>query len=526
MSITVADCMRLPALREAKVIAGHGGLGQAVSAVSVLEYARISALAGVLFSGNELILSAFTSVSDSVEEQCFAIKRLHEVGEVGLVLYYVGYFLPNVDPKLTALADQLDFPLILMPPNTYYHRYSDVITEVLNAVFEDRRKDSRFVSELLERASRLSERQRTIPSVLRLISDRLRCSLLLLDCDGRERGLASWPLAATEEYISAFRGAADSLRGESGKISWQDTEYRIKKRTFDTDQQHNLSLFFLENGSALPAGDIEQAIEVLRVFCNVWKRSVQYEGADDLVRAILNNQQPSITRLADQLHVDLKKIRVMWVLRMKEGRRPLSALFNISELKIFLRENGKRAFVDAFDNSVVAFMEDSDILDEDWLLAQQFMDLYRREQAGLALIWCGGMDSIRDVQQAYMLSESCFSAVSRIYPRKDSFTLRELAFARECLRILELPRAQAGTYLSALSPLCGQKDEEVLLQTLSSYLIDSDADITKTGAALYVHDGTVKYRLNKAQQRLGYSISQMPGTYSLYLALALRRLQQ
>lgn len=87
MSISVADCLQLPALREASVIAGHGGLCQSVSSVSVLEYARISALAEELFLGNELILSAFTSVMDNVDEQISAIHRLHEVGEVGLVLY-------------------------------------------------------------------------------------------------------------------------------------------------------------------------------------------------------------------------------------------------------------------------------------------------------------------------------------------------------------------------------------------------------------------------------------------------------
>ena len=35
MSITVADCLKLPSLREAKVIAGAGGINRDVSCVSV-----------------------------------------------------------------------------------------------------------------------------------------------------------------------------------------------------------------------------------------------------------------------------------------------------------------------------------------------------------------------------------------------------------------------------------------------------------------------------------------------------------
>jgi len=37
MNVTVADCLRLPTLREAQLVAGAKGLDRAVSFVSVLE---------------------------------------------------------------------------------------------------------------------------------------------------------------------------------------------------------------------------------------------------------------------------------------------------------------------------------------------------------------------------------------------------------------------------------------------------------------------------------------------------------
>ena len=162
MSITVADCLKLPSLQDAKVIAGHNGLGKFVSSVSVLEYARVFAMADALFLGNELIITAFTSVMDDVEAQCNAIRRLHEVGESALVLYYVGYYLKSIDKRLIELADQLDFPLIMMPPNDYHLRYNEVITEVMEKIFEERKKSTRFVPLLLEQISAMRERQRNV----------------------------------------------------------------------------------------------------------------------------------------------------------------------------------------------------------------------------------------------------------------------------------------------------------------------------------------------------------------------------
>ena len=37
MSVTVADLLKLPSLRNAEVVAGKGGLGKIVSSISVLE---------------------------------------------------------------------------------------------------------------------------------------------------------------------------------------------------------------------------------------------------------------------------------------------------------------------------------------------------------------------------------------------------------------------------------------------------------------------------------------------------------
>ena len=195
MANTVSDCLRLPSLREAKVVAGHKGLNKIVTTVSVLEYAKRYALAEEYFLGNELILTGFISVKDNIEDQCEALRRLHEVGEAGVVLYYVGCFLPELHPALIETADELGFPLIVMPEKAYYLRYSEVI-------ISDQQKETYYVKNILEQIAKMRERQRNIESVLRLLSDRLRCSFLLLSYDGTENGYASWPIGS-KKYLTA-----------------------------------------------------------------------------------------------------------------------------------------------------------------------------------------------------------------------------------------------------------------------------------------------------------------------------------
>lgn len=76
MGVTVRDCLKLPSLRNAEILAGHAGLDQFVSTVSVLEYAKTVAMESPLFLGNEIILTAFISVKDTVFMTISMVLRL------------------------------------------------------------------------------------------------------------------------------------------------------------------------------------------------------------------------------------------------------------------------------------------------------------------------------------------------------------------------------------------------------------------------------------------------------------------
>ena len=65
-----------------------------------------------------------------------------------------------------------------------------------------------------------------------------------------------------------------------------------------------------------------------------------------------------------------------------------------------------------------------------------------------------------------------------------------------------------------------------MLKTIAAYLIDSDKSTSRASELLHVHESTVKYRLHKISRCFGYDITQMPAAYHLYLALAIRRLQE
>ena len=59
MSVTVQDCLRLPAFHSARVIAGKNGLGRIVSSVSVVEIPEKAVESISVFNPNELLITSF-----------------------------------------------------------------------------------------------------------------------------------------------------------------------------------------------------------------------------------------------------------------------------------------------------------------------------------------------------------------------------------------------------------------------------------------------------------------------------------
>ena len=176
MSVTVADLLKLPSLRQAKVIAGHNGLSRIVSSISVLESTDPGVLVDEVFPqgeyfGSEIVITGFLNMTEDVERQYVNLKRLAEGGEVGLILYYVGVYLKKVDQRLIDFADEMDFVLIVMPEGDVTLRYGEAISDVMALIYRDRTHNTSLVSEILERVSRLPSHQRSVSTILKMLSD-------------------------------------------------------------------------------------------------------------------------------------------------------------------------------------------------------------------------------------------------------------------------------------------------------------------------------------------------------------------
>lgn len=534
MSITVADCLKLSALREAAVAGGTGGLDKIVTAVSVLEYAEPSMLKGDLFIGNELLITAFVTAKDNVDKQCETLRRLSEVGVVALVLYYVGIFVPKVDDKLIRLADELSLPLIIMPQNRLDCRYGEVISEVLETVFKDQARETYFVPGMLERISQLSERQRTISTVMRMLSDRLRYSLLLTDKNINPVAEASWPMSTQWNYSQLIDGykaaAACSPEVNIFEYSNEGSDVLVTHVPILSKKQSHMHLFAISTNEKPRESSLSQAAELVHLYINFWDRSFPVSSADEIIKAILSDEPLLMRRIAKEMRINTNAIHTMWILKEREqvdeNELKQRSLRRMLRAKLFLQQRYKLVLADTYEDDIVLFMDDLPYAELESGIMEEFLEALNEPRERPVLACFSDLTDTRGASNAYNQLQQCWNTLRIVYPKHDVIGPEELLFAQKCKNIMDNERSLADQYIKPLDVLKSRDKAGDLVETLSVFLLDAGGNIQETGRLMFLHKNTVKYRIHTIRELIGSDITKMPGFYDLYLAAAINRLQK
>lgn len=525
MSVTVNDILKLPCMNGAKVVAGEGGLTKPLSTVSVLEYADPSALQEELFhndefSGSEIVITAFANIANEVELQCANIRRLSAAGEVGLILYYVGIFMPSVDQRLIDLANQLDFVLIVMPENRMDLRYSEVISEVMEAVIKDQAAEITLLPDVLDQMSRLPEHQRTIDAVLRMTRDRIRTSLILVDNHGRALGQANWPMSLDLQvndfdYIEVM--APVSL--PNNRTVW--------RCPLNQGNPQSMELYLVKDGSPINRELVLQAAELVRLAVSLWSSKHAEIQISELVRAILRDEPLKMRRLADLFHIDVSSIHSMWVLSIENADDSLRQRYEaeaLNQLRDTLAHRCDTVIADSYEGYIVGFMAWQGKSENVTTLSNELME--RLSAAGIeaTLTRCHSLADTAEVRRAFLFIKGHLNDAKCIWPTRQNYSLEEVEFAGQCHKTVEAGEEPLANALKPLKILSSFSEGAELLNTLSVYLLDADSSVTCCAERLFLHKNTIKYRLGRIGTCLGHHVDKEPEKFYLYRAVVLNRL--
>ncbi len=110
-----------------------------------------------------------------------------------------------------------------------------------------------------------------------------------------------------------------------------------------------------------------------------------------------------------------------------------------------------------------------------------------------------------------------------IYPEKRIYNTSDLMFARDIRK--EMENVESDLFKSDLEEKIYKTDGE-LVDTISTYMLDTDMSIQETANKLFVHNNTIKYRKRQMEKILGYKINKLPESIEIYKTLAKFRISK
>lgn len=527
MSLTVSQLLKLPCLRRARVLAGRKSLDRIVTSVTVLEYSNPTQMQKKLFEsidfwGSEIILTGFCNIADDVEAQCSNIRMFAMAGEVGIVLYYVGLILPRVDPRVIQVAEELDFVLICMPENEPNLRYGELIHEAMDAIVRDELNNPTFTVDLLEQMTKVPPSQQSVKTILRITSDRLRASAVITDSEYQVLSEASWPRNQNISWAELLRRTDRRGGDRSWEIRGEQTLWVYQAEIHPSNGGRMYLFAFSERGK-LDQLLWKQAVEGVRVSMGVWGKTHDQTDLSELTRAIIQDEPIKMRRLGALYHIDVASLSDMWILRSRSGGDLSPWTKAVAELSSLYTPLG---LCEHYERDILIFPVGARTLHEmdEWTNA--LARFCGENGLDACVTRCPLLQYTADAKYAYETNRAYLEDSAKVFPLRPFFTFSEVEFVRECCEIAAQGKNAVRRYLSLLDPLLAGKDGAEIVGTLTVFLLDKNSSVTETAAHLFVHKNTVKYRLQKAGNLLGFHVGDIPQSKNLIYALALRRILQ
>ncbi len=469
------------------------------------------------YAGGEIVITGFLNCLYNVDTQCSNLQRLIEGGEAALVLYYVGVYLPKVDRRLIDMADKHDFVLICMPEGQRNLRYSDLISDVTECIYRDRALCGSLVSDILAGMSSVSHYRQTVSTAIQMLSVQLGCSVLLSTAEGRILNLSSRPVGMEENIRSCIENSLPIAPAKEGRPCpfLPDTTLFCLPIRSDTGQTFHLIL--LCEGTIPDPRWVEQAADAVRICINIWGREHATVAIHELLRAILQDEPLKMRRLADIFHVDVASLHEIWMLFGADAG-------NMERDLLLARQCADTVVGAVFEGHPVMSLSTPHSLRETEEVMQELLANAQKENPDAVIVRCSGLQDTTACRKAYLLTLENLENVKKIFPHRKLLRLGDLEFAADCRKRIGEGEAAAVHRTLPLSALQGDREYRALLHTACVYLLDCDCSVTRTAELLYLHKNTVKYRLQRISDLLGYRIGKMPEMISLFRSAAVYRM--
>ena len=530
--LTLRDALQLPILKDAKVVAGAGGLDRPIRWV---HNAGVPNAADWLHGG-ELVLTTVYNMPETAAEQGEYLRQLADKGIVALVIT-IGMLVDEIPEYLLVIGDDLGLPLIELP---YQTRFVD-IGKVINERIAEESLDtiSRALS-IQQRLSRLVLEGGGFPELAEMLADQVGHSISIEN--DRFEAIANKNIA---EVDSARRYTIEHGRTNPRLIEALEVVYLPKIRDslrpvqlpvmpdLGLEMERLLApivvhgeiygyIWIIADVHALSPIDM-MAIEIgatVAALLMLYQESLQTAEASlkgSLMAQLIEGDGGRQTILSDQslrYGVDLRLPYRMLLVSIGNGQ-PSTTTRAYRAINQVLTQCEAQAVAAQFAGQVAMLAQaDQDIQS----LANALIE---RLEEGVAIGVSSAMTGADKVSAAHQQCNEVLDIAQRVNSAQRVHHFDELGYIHTLYHAGPASLAQ-NTQAPVLRQLLQERQAD-LFNTLETYL-DAGGNSVQTADTLHIHRSTLNYRLARIKDICDVDLSSASTRLNLQIALKLMRL--
>lgn len=534
--ISVSDILNDPRFSHLKLINNEANLKRRVSTIESTETPDVYNYIPV----NTFLLTTAMIYKDNQDALCELIKKLNNlpISALGIKL---GRFIDKLEPKVIDTANELGFPLILIPKDM---TTGEVFLDLLTYIWDNKNEELLYVFNIQKKFYNLTLKDASINMLVKSLSHTLEKPVALIDPFGNIN--VSTKNIVKNYYKTSIRNIIENISNnkhyeKSTKIkiinsNYEENDAYIYPIKISNHYPHYL-IIFNSKDLKFPLSEmiIEQASLVivftlyknLRLSYNLMsakeefitdliKRDTYEDFTEEQIVSIGTKYSIPVSNSYQVILASFEK-KDVFIKNTLHREERYTLIYNWLDNKVKKDSNSCVLFPDR-ENFYFILILCGDNEDFEEQLSRYRRVLQKTLMLDIQFSIGNKVSKLEDLKYSYGESKD---AISKATTKNDIDFIRyyKPLEANDLLRFV--PDSQLETFSSyTLKALANPKNnfQVELKNTLKTYL-EFNCDISKTAEALFIHRNTVLYRIKRCEELLGRSIDDPNFNLGLRLSL-------
>lgn len=535
--MTLEEILKLESFKNFKVINKNADLTRRIVTVDSTETPDVASY----LTANSLLLTTAMSYQNKQEDLVDLIYTLNKLPCSGLAIK-LGRFIDRLDEKVINVADELGFPLLQIPLEL---TLGEVYHNLLSYIWNNQNKELLSALNTQKKFSNLVIQSASIKSMLNSLGHIIKKPVALMNPFGKvisNTTCTKTQIALAEkvfERMEIYNLKPEEVEYIKGNVIDEMSIYPIKNIG-----QCYFHLFVFESESkaaALSEIVIEQVILIFRLllFKNLYGFGNNLKAKENFLDILVNrsknedwtNQQLlSIGEKFGLSHSENYSVILGTLKGFENDNFNHNNYSKREEQYLLIYEWIERELKKSFNESIV-LLPDTSYFRYVLLLQGDYPDFNKKlsdfhetilKILKIEIIFSYGynMTEISSVQYSYK------EALDSYKFGEGKGNVKYIKYysphnATELLKSVSDYQIQ-GFCLHVLKDLANNSDDMImeLRRTLQVYL-ECKSSVTSTAKRMFLHKNTIKYRIKRCEEILGYEISESENSLHLQLALML-----